>query len=87
MDKEMVKIIDADGNEQEVELVTYLISDDDVNTYIVYSKGETQGAEQDRIIYISKLFKEDDLLKISEITDDEEWANVQQLLKKIANAK
>lgn len=87
MDKEMVKIIDLDGNEQEVELVTYLISDDDVNTYIVYSKGETQGAEQDRIIYISKLFKEDDSLKISEITDDEEWANVQQLLKKIANAK
>lgn len=87
MDKEMVKIIDVDGNEQEVELVTYLISDDDVNTYIVYSKGETQGAEQDRIIYISKLFKEDDSLKISEITDDEEWANVQQLLKKIANAK
>lgn len=87
MDKEMVKIIDLDGNEQEVELVTYLISDDNVNTYIVYSKGETQGAEQDRIIYISKLFKEDDSLKISEITDDEEWANVQQLLKKIANAK
>ena len=87
MDKEMVKIIDLDGNEQEVELVTYLISDDDVNTYIVYSKGETQGAEQDRIIYISKLFKEDDSLKISEITDDEEWANVQQLLKTIANAK
>ena len=79
MDKEMVKIIDLDGNEQEVELVTYLISDDDVNTYIVYSKGETQGAEQDRIIYISKLFKEDDSLKISEITDDEEWANVFQL--------
>ncbi len=87
MDKEMVKIVDLDGNEQEVELVTYLISDDDVNTYIVYSKGETQGAEQDRIIYISKLFKEDDSLKVSEITDDEEWANVQQLLKKIANAK
>ena len=60
---------------------------DDVNTYIVYSKGETQGAEQDRIIYISKLFKEDDSLKISEITDDEEWANVQQQQKKIANAK
>ena len=87
MDKEMVKIIDVDGNEQEVELVTYLISDDNVNTYIVYSKGETQGAEQDRIIYISKLFKEDDSLKISEITDDEEWSSVQQLLKKIANAK
>lgn len=87
MDKEMIKIVDLDGNEQEVELVTYLISDDNTNTYIVYSKGETQGAELDRIIYISKLFKEDNSLKISEITDDEEWLSVQQLLKKIANAK
>ena len=87
MDKEMVKIIDLDGNEQEVELVTYLISDDDVNTYIVYSKGETQGAEQDRIIYISKVYREDNKLKVSEIIDDNEWAAVLQLLKNIANAK
>ena len=87
MSNEMIKLVDLDGNENEVELITYLISDDNMSDYIVYSKGETQGAEQDRIIYISKLFKEDDSLKISEITDDEEWANVQQLLKKIANAK
>ena len=87
MTNEMIKLVDLDGNENEVELITYLISDDNMSNYIVYSKGETQGAEQDRIIYISKVSKEEDKLKISEIIDDEEWSSVQQLLKNIANAK
>ena len=87
MGNEKIKLIDLDGNESEVELITYLISDDNMNSYIVYSKGETQGAEQDRIIYISKITKEEDKLKISEIIDDNEWLSVQQLLKNIANAK
>ena len=47
----------------------------------------TQGAEQDRIIYISKVYREDNKLKVSEIIDDNEWAAVLQLLKNIANAK
>ena len=87
MGNEKIKLVDLDGNESEVELITYLISDDNMNSYIVYSKGETQGAEQDRIIYISKITKEEDKLKISEIIDDNEWLSVQQLLKNIANAK
>ena len=87
MSNEMIKLVDLDGNENEVELITYLISDDNMSNYIVYSKGETQGAEQDRIIYISKVSKEEDKLKILKIIDDEEWSSVQQLLKNIANAK
>ena len=84
MTNEMIKLVDLDGNENEVELITYLISDDNMSNYVVYSKGETQGAEQDRIIYISKVYREDNKLKVSEIIDDNEWA---QLLKNIANAK
>ncbi len=87
MSKEKIKLVDLEGNESEVELITHLISDDNVNTYVVYSKGETQGAEQDRIIYISKINKEEDKIKVSEIIDDNEWLSVQQLLKNIANAK
>lgn len=87
MSNEMIKLVDLNGNESDVELITYLISDDNMKTYVVYSKGETQGAEQDRIIYISKVYKEDNKLKVSEIIDDEEWTQVQQLLKNIANAK
>lgn len=82
--KEMIIIEDANGTSQEVELVTYLISEDSSKTYIVYTKGEIQ-EEDDQIIYISKLINDNNKQKIVEIIDDEEWKEVQHLLKKIAN--
>lgn len=80
-----VEIIDTQGNKNEVFLVTYLVSDDNLKQYIVYTKNEIRGAEGDQIIYISRLFKDNEGFKIQEITDDAEWAEVQRLLKKIAN--
>ena len=84
-DKEMVVIEDSDGNKTEVELVTYLVSENHVNTYLVYSKGEKTDVESDEIIYISKIVQEGNIIKIQEIQDDLEWAEVLNLLKKIAN--
>lgn len=85
-DKEIIDIVDLDGNKVEVQLITYLVSDDGLNQYIVYTKGEVRGDANDQIIYISKLFKTEDGYKIEEIQDDNEWSEVQILLKKIANA-
>lgn len=82
----MIIIENADGSSMEVELITYLISDDQVNTYLVYSKGEKNGVDDDEIIYVSKIVESGEVSKIEEITDDAEWAEVQKLLKKIANA-
>lgn len=78
-------IVDKEKNEEEVELVTYLNTRDSMNQYIVYTKGEKQ-PNGDIVIYISKLIEEDDKKKIVEIIDEEEWKNVQTLLKEIANA-
>lgn len=83
-DKEMIMIEDSNGNKTEVELVTYLISEDNLKTYLVYTKGEKQGVEGDQIIYISRMV--DGTNKLEEIVDDNEWKEVQKLLKKIANA-
>ena len=82
---EKVIIVEQDGNEIEVEVVTYLNSKDNMNQYLVYSKGENQ-PNGDVIIYISKIREEDDIIKLDEIVDDEEWKDVQSLLKEIANA-
>ena len=83
----MIYIQNSDGSKEEVELLTYLISDDNMKTYLVYSKGETTGVESDEVIYISKvIYNEGDVLQLSEIVDDAEWSEVQRLLKKIANA-
>lgn len=78
-------IVDKDGNNEEVEVVTYLNTKDSLRQYIVYTKNEKQ-PNGDIVIYISKLLEEDNKKKIVEITDEDEWKEVQTLLKDIANA-
>ncbi|MBR5370224.1 MAG: DUF1292 domain-containing protein [Bacilli bacterium] len=85
-EKEMITIQNSDNSTMDVELITYLISDDKLNKYLVYSKGEKVGDNNDEIIYISKLITGNGTLQISEIVDDNEWLDVQKLLKRIANA-
>lgn len=84
--KKMVTIDYGDGKTVDVELVTYLLSEDQINNYIVYSKGEKSGTEGDEVIYVSKVIKNGDKNLIEEIKDENEWFNVQNLLKKIANS-
>jgi hypothetical protein len=84
--KKMVTIDYGDGKLEEVELVTYLLSDDQINNYIVYSKGEKSGTEGDEVIYVSKVKKDGGSNLIEEIKDENEWSNVQNSLKKIANS-
>ena len=84
--KKMIVIKNQDGSSMNVELITYLISDDQINTYLAYSKGEISGADGDEIIYISKILQNGNDLFLQGIEDDKEWNNVQTLLKKIANA-
>lgn len=87
MEKKMVRIENSDGSFIDVELITYLFDEDQQKDYIVYSKGEINGAENDEVIYISKIINDGSSLIIDEIIDEEEWTNVQTLLKKIANAQ
>ena len=86
MDKKMVVIENSDGSTMDVELITYLETDDQQKHYIVYSKGEISGDEGDEVIYISRIVNNGETLIIEEIKDELEWANVQLLLKKIANS-
>ena len=83
----MITIQNSDGTTLTAELVTYLVSEDGSNKYIVYSKGEKTNDALDEIIYISKVLSQPDgSKKIDEIVDDNEWLEVQKLLKKIANS-
>ncbi len=85
--KEMAELIDIDGLSHDIELVTFLNSDDDKRQYVVYSKGEVQQETGNQVIYIAKLLPDGNEFKLEEITDDIEWVDVQRLLKQIANAQ
>ena len=67
MDKKRIKIMFSDGRSEEAELVTYLFSDDEQTNYVVYSKGEKNGAEGDEVIYISRIVNNGSSLLIEEI--------------------
>ena len=86
MDKKMIQIENSDGTISEVELVTYLIDDTKQKNYLVYSKGEKSGNEGDEVIYISRIINDNGVLKIEEILDENDWQDVQKLLKAIANS-
>ena len=85
MDGEKNIIVDQNGKEEEVDVVTYLNSKDSMNQYLVYTKNEKQ-SNGDIVIYISKFIEDNGQKQITEITDKEEWQNVQKLLREIANA-
>ena len=76
----------AGGENVEAELITYLISEDNQTSYMVYSKGEKVGADDDEIFYISRIVNKDNIVEMYPIESDDEWQNVQKLLKKVANA-
>lgn len=79
-------IQNSDGTNMEVNIITYLIRDDNAGAYLVYSKNEKVGEAGDEIIYISRIIPNGKEMQILEISDDVEWGEVQTLLKKIANA-
>ncbi len=84
-EKEIIMIESPTGETLKAELVTYLVSEDKTKIYIVYTTNEKEENE-DQVIYISRIVAStDNSIKVEEITDDEEWLNVQKLLKKIAN--
>lgn len=85
--KEIAELIDIDGLSTEIEVVTYLNSEDDKRQYVVYTKGETQAQTGNQVIYIARIVKEEEQLTLVEITEDAEWVDVQHLLKEIANAQ
>lgn len=85
--KEMAELIDIDGLSSDVEIVTYLNSEDNKRQYVVYTKEEIQEQTGNQVIYIAKIIPEGNVFRLEEITDDLEWIDVQHLLKAIANAQ
>ena len=57
MEKEMIRVVDTDGIELDVELVSILEDKEENNKYLVYTKGETQRSGN-LILYISKVLQQ-----------------------------
>ncbi len=79
---ETIKVIDVDGTQLEVELISVFENHD--NKYLVYTKGERQKSGN-LILYITRLTIKDDVYCLENITDDKEWDEVKKLMSRIIN--
>lgn len=84
MEEEMIRIIDVDGVEQDVEKVAILEDEEEKNQYLVYAKGETQKSGN-KILYIAKLVVGEKGYELDNITDEEEWINVKKIMSEIVS--
>ncbi len=84
MEEEIIRIIDVDGVEQQVEKVAILEDEEEKNKYLVYAKGETQKSGN-KILYISKLIVGEKGYELDNITDEEEWINVKKIMSEIVS--
>lgn len=84
MEKEMIRIVDTNGVELEVELISILEDKEENNKYLVYSKGETQ-KNGNLILYISEVIVKGDKYVLENINDDEEWGNVKRIMSEIVS--
>lgn len=80
----MIRIIDVDGVEQQVEKVAILEDKEEQNKYLVYAKGETQKSGN-KILYIAKLVVGEKGYELDNITDEEEWTNVKKIMSEIVS--
>ena len=84
MEKEMIRVVDTDGMELDVELISILEDKEENNKYLVYTKGETQ-KNGNLILYISKVVVDGASYVLDNIDDDAEWGNVKRIMSEIVS--
>lgn len=80
MERQMIRIIDPDDTELDVELIS--IVENKKNKYLVYTKGEKQKSGN-MILYISKLKIKGDKYILENIYEDNEWEELKSLLSNL----
>ncbi len=80
MERQMIRIIDPDDTELDVELISILENKN--KKYLVYSKGEKQKSGN-MILYISRLRIKSDKYILENIYDDNEWEELKSLLSSL----
>lgn len=84
MEKEMIRVVDTDNVELEVELISILEDKEENNKYLVYTKGETQ-KNGNLILYISKVVVDGSSYVLDNIDDDNEWGNVKRIMSEMVS--
>lgn len=82
-DKIKLSIINQDGTTEEVEVVISFEFKDTKKEYVVYTKNE-RDASGNVTVYVSYVDRSGEQTQLYGIDDEEEWARVKDVLRKLA---
>ena len=78
--KNFIKIKRTNGNVEEAEILLFFRLEEEGQEYIVYTFNEQ---EDDLVtVYTSKYIKNEDNIYLEEVTDEEEWEKIKDVMRK-----
>ena len=81
-DKNVIKIINEDGNEQEYEILMLFRLEKTKNNYIIYTDNSKD--EDGNLMVLASIYNEDNGVRLDPIETEEEWDEVEKLLNKMS---
>lgn len=82
MEKEIIKVLDANGNERDAEVVLCFETEENNKKYAIYTFNETD--ENGMIaLYSAEVDENSENPSFKNIETEEEWAMVKEIMKKI----
>lgn len=78
--KNMIKIQRTNGNVEEAEVLLFFKLEENGPEYIIYTFNEI---EDDLVtVYTSKFIKNEDNIVLEEVTDEEEWNKIKDVMRR-----
>ena len=81
-DKNVIKIINEDGNEQEYEILMLFRLEKTKKNYIIYTDNSKD--EDGNLMVLASIYNEDNGVRLDPIETEEEWDEVEKLLNKMS---
>ncbi len=83
-EKEMIKIVDENGKEKEVEVLHYFKLNSNNKDYLVYTDN-TEDGEGNVLVYTSEVIETGDKIELEGITDEKVLKEITEILTNIIN--
>lgn len=85
-EKEILKVTDENGVEEEVEVLSYFTLDSNGKDYLIYTDKDSEEDENGNVLtYISEVIKDNDSIELKEVRDENILNEIREIVTEIVN--
>lgn len=85
-EKEILKVTDENGVEEEVEVLSYFTLDSNGKDYLIYTDKDSEEDENGNVLtYISEVIKDKDSIELKEVRDEKILNEIREIVTEIVN--